>query len=238
MGMRILLIFLYSILSTAHAEINTERFEISGEYGFAYHSIEGEQKSNKSRGRLTSPQFPYYNGALTLRLSQNLGIRFFGGIHFVRFDEPVGTQELKSEQKELFHYGMEIITKTGPSSRIGYFIMQQERPLYFTKAPNEYEVIKNQFAQAGLSLTLHQRRRIGVLWGLGAKAFALFPVEGGDIVTESGLGGEGFARIGYIGPLGTSYFIKGFYQIATAPNAEVNFTHEIYGYAAQINFTF
>ena len=236
--MKILLLFLCIPISAAFAEINIEKFELSGEYGLAYHSLEGEQKSNKSRGRLTSPQFPYWNGALTTRLSQNWGIRFFGGLQFVRFSEPPGTEELKSERKELLHYGIELITKTGPYSRIGYFLMQQERPLYFTKAPGDFEVIKEQFAQGGLSWTVHQRRRVGLLWAAGVKGFVLFPIEGGDIVTETGVGGEGFARLGFIGPLGTSYLIKGFYQIATAPNADINFTHEVFGYAAQINFTF
>lgn len=236
--MKVLLLSLIFITTTAHAEINIERFEFSGEYGLAYHSLEGEQKSNNSRGKLTSPQYPYWNGALTTRISQNWGIRIFGGLQFVRFDEPSGEQELKSEKKELLHYGLELITKTGPYSRIGYFIMQQERPLYFNKAPGDFEVIKESFVQGGLSWTLHQRRRVGLLWGVGVKAYTLFPVVGGDVLTESGYGGEGFARLGWIGPLGTSYLIKGFYQIATAPNAEVTFTHEVFGYGAQVNFTF
>lgn len=235
--MRIFMAFLF-LTAPAFAEINIEKYELSGEYGLAYHSLEGEQKSNNSKGRLTSPQFPFFNGSVAMRLSQNWGLRLFGGLQFVRFDEPPGTEQLKSERKELLHYGAEIITKTGPNSRLGYFVMQQERPLYFNKAPGEFEVIKEQFAQAGISWTLHQRRRVGMLWALGVKGYTLFPVAGGDIITESGLGGEGFARVGFVGPLGTSYLLKGFYQYATAPNAEVNFTHEVYGYALQINFTF
>lgn len=236
--MKVLLLSLLLASTAAHAEINIERFELSGEYGLAYHSLEGEQKSNNSRGKLTSPQYPYWNGALTTRLSQNWGIRLFGGLQFVRFDEPSGEQELKSEKKELLHYGLELITKTGSYSRIGYFIMQQERPLYFNKAPGDFEVIKESFVQGGLSWTIHQRRRVGLLWGVGVKAYTLFPVVGGDVITESGYGGEGFARLGWIGPLGTSYLLKGFYQYASAPNAEVNFSHEVLGYGAQINFTF
>lgn len=232
------LLFALLISPAAFAEINIEKYELSGEYGLAYHSLEGEQKSNNSKGKLTSPQYPYWNGSIAMRLSQNWGLRLFGGFQFVRFDEPTGTQELKSERKELLQYGAEIITRTGTHSRIGYFIMQQERPLYFNKAPGDYEVIKEQFAQAGLSWTLHQRRRVGLLWALGVKGYTLFPVKGGDIITESGIGGEGFARLGFIGPLGTSYLLKGFYSIATAPNAEVNFTHEVYGYGVQVNFTF
>ena len=236
--MKVLVLTLIFMSSAALAEINIERFEFSGEYGLAYHSIEGEQKSNGSKGKLTSPQFPYWNGSLTTRLSQNWGIRLFAGLQFVRFDEPPGTQEIKSEKKELIQYGLEIITKTGTNSRIGYFIMQQERPLYFNKAPGDFEVIKASFAQGGVSWTIHQRRRIGLLWGAGARAFVLFPVDGGDVLTETGLGGETFARLGWIGPLGTSYLLKGFYQMASAPNAEINFTHEVFGYAGVINFTF
>jgi hypothetical protein len=235
--MRIAFLFLL-FSSAAFAEINMEKYEISGEYGFAYQSLEGEQKSNNSKGRLTSDQYPYWNGSLAMRLSQNWGIRFFAGFQFVRFNEPTGTQELKSEKKELFHYGAELITRTGPHSRIGYFLMQQERPLYYTKAPGDYEVIKEQFAQGGLSWTVHQRRRVGLLWAFGVKGYVLFPVAGGDIITETGVGGEGFARLGFIGPLGTSYLIKGFYQAATAPNADVTFNHEVFGYGLQVNFTF
>jgi|GEM_PF-2678182 len=236
--MKALLLPFIFLATAAHAEINIERFEFSGEYGLAFHVLEGEQRSNGSKGKLTSPQFPYWNGSLTTRLSQNWGIRLFAGLQFVRFDEPSGEQEIKSERKELLQYGVEIITKTGPNTRIGYFVMQQERPLYFNKAPGEFEVIKASFGQAGMSWTAHQRRRIGLLWGVGAKAFALFPVDGGDILTEAGAGAEGFARLGWIGPLGTSYLIKGFYQYASAPNAEVNFTHEVFGYAGVVNFTF
>jgi hypothetical protein len=236
--MKALLLPFIFLATAAHAEINIERFELSGEYGLAYHSLEGEQKSNNSKGKLTSPQYPYWNGALTTRISQNWGLRIFGGLQLVRFDEPAGTQELKSERKELINYGLEIITKTGPYSRLGYFIMQQERPLYFNKAPGDFEVIKTGFVQGGLSYTLHQRRRIGLLWGLGAKAYTLLPVDGGTILTEAGVGGETFARLGWIGPLGTSYLLKGFYQIATAPNADITFTHEVFGYGGQINYTF
>lgn len=233
-----MLLILFLLTSSAFAEINIEKYELSGEYGLAYHSLEGTQKSNNSKGRLTSPQYPYWNGSLAFRLSQNWGLRLFGGFQFVRFDEPPGTEQLKSERKELLHYGAEIITKTGPYSRISYFLMQQERPLYFTKSPGEYEVIKEQFAQGGLSWTVHQRRRVGLLWAFGLKGYTLFPTAGGNIITETGVGGEGFARLGWIGPLGTSYLLKGFYQVATAPNADVTFLHEVYGYGVQINFTF
>lgn len=223
---------------SALAEIDSERFELSGEYGLAYHSLVGEQKSNGSKGRLTSPQYPYWNGWITTRLTQNWGLRFFGGIQFVRFDDPVGAEQLTNERKELFNYGVEVIKKLGPYSRIGYFFMQQERPLYFNKAPGEFEVTKAKFAQSGISLTLHQRRRLGLLWGLGVKGYALLPVDGGDVTTEAGAGGEGFARLGWLGPFGTSYLLKGFYQYAAAPNADVTFTHEVFGYGAQVNFTF
>jgi hypothetical protein len=80
--MKVLLLTLIFMTTAAQAEINIERFEFSGEYGLAYHSLEGEQKSNNSRGKLTSPQFPYWIGSLTTRLSQNWGIRLFGGLQF------------------------------------------------------------------------------------------------------------------------------------------------------------
>ncbi len=231
------LIFL-CVLPSAFAEVNIENYELTAEYGMAYHVLQGEQKSNNSKGRLTSPQFPYWNGSYTHRISQNWGLRLFGGLQFVRFEEPQGKAYLKSETKELTSYGLEILQKTGAFTKIGYFLMQQEHPLYFTKSPNEFEVVKKSFAQGGMSLTLGQRRRIGLLWGLGLRGFILFPTEGGDVTTEGGVGGEGFARLGWIGPLGTSYLIKGFYQASTAPNAVVTFQHEVFGYGAQINFTF
>lgn len=222
----------------ALAEINIERFELSGEYGFAYHTLEGTQKSNNTKGRLTSPQYPYYKGAITTRLGRDWGIRAFGGLHLVRFDEPPGQSDTENENKQLLHYGLEFIRKTGPHSRLGLFVMNQDRPLYFTKSPTEYEVTQAQFAQAGLSWTIHQRRRVGILWAIGLEGYTLFPVKGGDIITETGLGGEAFARLGFIGPLGTSYLFKGFGQYATAPNAEVTFSHLVLGYSLVVNFTF
>lgn len=236
-GMRILL-FLLLLPVAAFAEINIEKYELSGEYGLAYHTLKGKQKSNNTTGQLTSPQYPFWTGAISTRLGQNWGIKAFGGIHLVRFDEPPGRSAITNDNLQLLHYGLEFFRKTGTNSRLGYFAMQQERPLYYTKSPTQYQVLKEQFAQMGLSWTLHQRRRVGILWALGVKGYTLFPVKGGDVITESGVGGEAFARIGFIGPLGTSYLLKGFYQAATAPNADVNFTHEILGYSLTVNLTF
>lgn len=218
--------------------MNIETHDFSFEYGHAYHVLQGEQKSNNSKGRLTSPQYPFWQGSYTLRLGRTWGLRVFGGIHFVRFDEPKGSEQLKSEKKELAHHGVELLNKTGPYSRLGLFFMQQDHPLYFTKAPDEFEVIKKHFYQGGLHWALGQRRRIGLIWGLGAKGYFIFPTEGGNITTEGGVGGEGYARLGWIGPFGTTYQAKAFYQGNTAPNADVNFTHELFGYSFQVNLTF
>jgi hypothetical protein len=143
-------VLLMLLSSAALAEVNMEKYELSGEYGLAYHSLVGEQKSNGTKGCLTSAQYPYWIGSLTTRFAQSWGLRLF------------------------------------------------------------FEVTKAKFAQGGISFTLHQRRRLGLLWGLGVKGYALLPVDGGDITTEAGAGSEGFARLGWLGPFGTSYLLKGF----------------------------
>ncbi len=235
--MRYILLALIIFSSPLKAQVNWERHEFAFEYGLAYHTLKSEQKNNNTSGRLTSNQLPYWIGGYTLRLGTNYGIRAFGGLHVIRFEEPTGG-ELITEFESLTTFGLELIKKTGPNSKLGFFIMQQEHPLYRAITPTEFEVFKLKFAQAGLQLQLGQRRRIGILWGLGLKAYALFPTRGGDVVTETGYGGEAFARLGLVGPLGTLHQIKGFYQASSAPNADVNFTHEILGYCYQISISY
>lgn len=237
--MKWFLIFLIFISFSAQSDINVETHDFQVEYGFTYHTLYGTQKSNNSEGRLTSPQFPYWSASYSYRFSNTWAIKFFGGIHFVRFDEPQQADAtLKSENKVLNHHGIELIKKTGPFSKLGVFLMEQDRPLYFAKTPEKFEVVDRPFLQSGLHLALGQRRRIGLIWGLGAKGYVLFPSKGGNIVTESGYGGEGYARLGWIGPLGTTYQLKGYYQASTAPNAFVTFNHEQLGYCIQVNLTF
>jgi hypothetical protein len=235
--MKFFFCFLLFISFSIRAEVNFETHEFSFEYGLTYHTLKESQKNNNSRGRLSSNQLPYWNAAYTVRLGRNFGMKLFGGIQLLRFEEPAfGT--LHSEFDSLSLFGLELIQKTGPISKLGIFIMQQEHPLYRAIGPTDFEVFKLKFAQGGLHFQLGQRRRIGLLWGLGLKAFALFPTKGGDVATESGVGGEAYVRLGLVGPLGTLHQIKGFYQGVTAPNAEIEFSHELLGYAYLLSISF
>lgn len=199
------------------------------EYGLAYHTLNGEQKANNTKGQLVTDQNPYWNAAYSLRLSAKTGLKFFGGMQFVRFKDP-DNGSLKNENQVLNQFGLEYMVRPSPLVRLGFFLLQQDHPLYFSSAPEEFEVFKKSFAEAGVSWGLAQRRRVGLLWGLGFKGFAIFPTKGGNATTESGVGTEGFARLGWVGPLGSLYQVKGFYQVTTQPNAEVSFTHETLGY--------
>lgn len=221
----------------AFGEANLESHDFSFEYGLAYHTLKEEQKSNQSKGRLTSDQNPYWLGAYTVRISQRNALRFFGGISLVRFNEPAFGKVIGKGQ-DLNQFGLEFLSKTGPVSKFGFFLMQQDHPYYYAVTPTDYQIGIIKFAQAGLHLQLGQRRRIGLLWGLGLKAFTIFPTKGGPLATEAGAGGEGYLRFGWVGPLGALYQIKGFYQGVTAPNAEVSFSHEILGYCLQISHSF
>lgn len=233
-----LLTFLFLIFSfSLKAEVNWQTHEFSFEYGLSYHTLRSEQKNNDTKGRLTSNQLPYWIGGYTLRIGQNYGLRFFGGLSVLRFEEPSGG-ELLTEFESLTTLGLELIKKTGPNSKVGIFLMEQEHPLYRAINPTEFEVFKLKFAQAGMHFQLGQRRRIGLLWGLGVKGYALFPSKGGNVSTETGVGGEAYARLGWVGPLGTLHQIKGFFQGSTAPNADVNFTHEVLGYCYQISISY
>jgi hypothetical protein len=226
-----------SFFSKAYAEVNVERQDFQFEYGLAYHNLKETQKSNGSTGQLTSPQYPFWNAAYSIRISQDTALRFFGGVQFLRFDSP-SLVELKGAKQELVQYGIEVTRKLGSFLKVGIFGMKQDHPLYFAKDPTTFEVIRKSFAQSGLHVSLSQRRRIGLLWSIGAKGYVLFPVSGGNVATEAGGGGETYAKLGWVGPLGTMYTIKGSYQIATAPNAEVTFVHEVLAYSANIQYSF
>ena len=233
----LLLLICFSLIPLAYSEVNIETQDLQLEYGLAYHTLRGRQEANESKGRLTSPQFPYFVGAYTFRTTQNTAFRLFGGVQTVQFDEPPFGTTI-SEKQALVQYGGELVRKLGPIMKLGVFGMKQDHPLYVTVRPDEFEVIRVSFAQTGLHFSLGQRRRIGLLWGLGAKAYALFPTKGGNFLTETGGGGEGYARLGWIGPLGTAVHFKGFYQVSTAPNAEVTFTHEVLGYSVSFQYSF
>ena len=231
----LLALFFYSISS--FAEVNLETHELALEYGLAYHTLRGDQKNNNSEGRITSDQMPYWIGSYAYRFSDNFALKFFGGIQTVKFNEPkYGT--LKAEDQVFNQFGMELMTKTSVYAKWGLFIMQQDHPLYYAKETYVFQVLKRTFYQGGLHYSLGQRRRIGLIWGTGLKLYTIFPRSGGNISTESGAGAEGYARLGWVGPFGTTYQIKGFYLGTTAPNADVNFSHELLGYSAQITYSF
>jgi hypothetical protein len=236
--MKFLLLMCFSLLPLlAFAEVNIENHDVQFEYGLAYHTLKGKQNSNNSTGQLSSDQYPFWLGAYTFRTSQNSAIRMYGGVQFVRFNEPkFGT--LIGEKQELVQYGLEFVKKLGPIMKFGIFGMKQDHPLYFAKDPTHFEVVRESFAQSGVHFSFSQRRRIGLLWGLGVKGYAMFPVHGGNVITEMGGGGEGYARLGWVGPLGTMYHIKGFYQVSSAPNAQAVFTHEVLGYSLNVQYSF
>jgi hypothetical protein len=228
-----LLLYSFSVL----AEINLESHDFSFEYGVGFHTLKGVQKENNSKGTLTSSQNPYWLGAYTLRLGSKFALKAFAGVHFVRFDEPAyGT--LTNEDQVLNQFGLELINKFSPTGKLGFFIMQQDHPLYFAKTPTDFEVTKKGFVQSGAHLSFGQRRRIGLLWGLGAKAYTIFPAKGGNVATEAGVGGEAYARLGWVGPFGALYQIKGVYQATTAPNSDVEFTHDFLGYCFLVSHSF
>ena len=234
--MKLFLLILFIPL-VCFADINVETHDISAEYGLGFHSLTGVKKSNDSKGKFVSLQNPYWLAGYTLRVGDKWAIRLFGGMHFVRFEEPAfGT--LKNEDQVLNQFGLEIIKKTSPLLKVGFFVMQEDHPLYFAKTPTDFEITKASFYKAGLHFALGQRRRVGLLWGLGLKGYSLFPKAGGDIATEAGVGGEAYARLGWVGPFGTLYQIKGLYQVTTAPNADIEFTHDFLGYCLQVSHSF
>ena len=175
--------------------------------------------------------------AYTFRFNNNYGLRAFGGVQLFKFEKP-DKGSIESGFDSLSTFGLEFLKSTGPISKIGFFIMQQDHPLYRAITPTTFETFKLKFAQAGLSFYVGQRRRIGLLWGAGLKGFVLFPTAGGSVATETGVGGEAHARLGWVGPLGTLHQIKGFYQASTAPNAAVNFTHTVLGYCYRVSYSF
>jgi hypothetical protein len=231
-------IFLLLISLPVFADINFDTHKLTFEYGTSFHTIRGHQQSNDSKGKLTSPQMPYVNASYMFTLSNVWGVDLFGGMQFVRFSEPPGTFSLKSEDQVLSHFGIELQKKLGSFARLGFFGRHQDHPLYVAKTPTEIEVLRKTFVEAGVHYSLSQRRRIGLLWGVGVKAFLLFPTDGGNVTTESGAGAEGYARLGWVGPFGTQIQVKGFYQNAQAPNADIHFEHENLGYSGVISYSY
>lgn len=219
------------------AEINLETHDFTFEYGLSYHTVLGEQKSNDSKGKFVTNQMPFWNASYSYRLGAKGGIRFFGGMAFLRFEEPP-EGDLLNQDQILNNFGVEIFRKTSPLTRTGIFLRQNDHPVYFAKTSTDFEMEKKSFGEAGLDYSIGQRRRIGLLWGLGGKAFLIFPTRGGDVTTEGGYGAEAHARLGWVGPWGTLFQVKGFFSHTSAPNAAIEFVHENLGYCGMISLSF
>lgn len=83
-----IIFFLFSLPLLAQVNLETHDFNL--EYGLSYHSLYAVQKANGTSGRLTSSQNPYWQGSYTLRLGQLWGVRLFGGVQFLQFNDPQG----------------------------------------------------------------------------------------------------------------------------------------------------
>jgi hypothetical protein len=159
--------FLFGILLlvqslTARAELNVETYDFTFESGHAYRSVSSEQKANKLPGPPELGPAPLLAGRVNASAGATVRVRFFGGYHLLRFNEPpYGT--LDSEFDSLNIFGLELLLKTGPVSKIGVFGMQQDHPLYRATGPTTFEVLKRKFGQTGVHFQLGQRRRVGLL---------------------------------------------------------------------------
>lgn len=231
------LILILFFASSALADVDHQSAEISGEYGLSYQSVSGLEKKNNTKGHLASAESPYFKISGAARVLKNLGVQLYGGTTFTQFLKSPKFQ-LGNRNLALFLFGAEAFYRSGDYLRIGFFVEQKERPLYYATTPTEVQMYKNKFIQPGVHFSLSQRRRVGLLWNVGAKGFTMTPKSGGQIATESGVGGEAYAKLGFVDFTGTQYSIKGFYQTATSPNAIVKFTNEELGYSLQITRTF
>ncbi len=234
--MKVILILLL-ISCSAWAQRNQESRDFSFEYGVTQQALQASEKVSDTSVKLTSNQDPYWLASFSFKFTRNFALKLFGGINLVKFNKSVDAN-LTERDQILNQFGLEIFKKSKGMARNGFFVMQQDHPQYIVLGPTDFAVTKKSFLQAGWHFSLGQRRRIGFLWGLGIKAFAMAPVKGGNIATEGGAGGEGYARLGWVGPFGLLYQLKGTYQSATTPNSDSKFTHDILSYCLQVNLTF
>jgi hypothetical protein len=229
--------FSFLFLSKLHAQVNLDRHDFSFEYGLMFHTLEAQEKNRNSQGKLTTNQMPYYHLSYTLRLQNDFGIKFFGGLQILRYEEPAGVV-LKKEDQVLNEYGLEILKRLNPYFRTGVFFRHQEQNVYFARDVGEFEVEKIPFLHSGMSFSFGHRRRVGLLWGLGGEGYVIFPSKGGEVATELGHGGKVFARLGFATSLGTLYQFKASQMITSAPNAQVSFTHSITAYSLLVSHQF
>lgn len=233
----VLLIFITFSTSALAVVDNKDTLEVSAEYGFAYHTLHASQKSNGSEARFTSSQNPFFQGSFTAKFATDWQWRINGGVQYVQYNDPEGGS-IVGEKTALTNYGLELVHRLGPYLRIVYFGRNQDQTIYKTNSPNVYEIVRVPFGQGGFKIALAQRRRIGFLWAVGAGTFLMLPTKGGDVVTEGGYGAEAYARLGFVGFGGILYQIKGAYNMAQAPNAEVTFVHEVLSYSLIVSYPF
>lgn len=237
LGVKIILIFLSLFLTKTHAQVNLEKHDFSFEYGLMFHTLEAREKNRNSSGKLTTNQMPYYNLSYSLRLPRDFGLKIFGGLQVLRYEEPAGVV-VKKEDQVLNEFGLELMKRMNTYSRLGIFFRHQDQNVYYAKDVAEFEVEKIPFIHSGLGLSLGQRRRVGLLWGVGGEGYLIFPSRGGEVATELGHGGKVFARLGFATSLGTLYQFKASQMVTSAPNARVSFTHSIAALSLMVSHQF
>jgi hypothetical protein len=202
-----------------------------------FHNLRAKEENRNSTGKLVTNQMPYYNLSYSLRLPRDFGLKFFGGIQVLRYEEPAGVV-VKKEDQVLNEFGLELMKRFNPYFRFGTFFRFQEQNVYFARDFGEFEIEKIPFMQSGLSFSLGHRRRVGLLWGVGGEGGVIFPSKGGRVTTELGHGGRLFARLGFATAHGTLYQFKATEMVTSAPNARVSFTHSISAYSLMVSYQF
>lgn len=235
--MKIFLIFSLLFLSKGHAQVNLNRHDFTFEYGLMFHTLEAQEKNRNTRSKITTNQMPYYAFSYAFRLGEDFGLRLFGGIQVLRYEEPTGIV-LKKEDQVLNEFGLEIMKRLNPYLRFGPFFRQQDQNVYYAKDIGEFELEKIAFLHSGFGVSLGHRRRVGLLWGVGGEGYLIFPAKRGEVATELGHGGKLFGRLGFASSLGTIYQFKVSQMLTAAPNAQVSFSHSITAYSLMISHQF
>jgi hypothetical protein len=230
--------FLKLTLALAEDLVDRDQMELVAEYGFSSHAVTGKEKQAGTKGLFTAPTFPYVLGHFRFNFNPEQGLIFFYRFQLTKFDEPTNAT-IRSREVVLQSYGFELQNKLSPLWRLNFFTKLNQRPNYRAITPTEFAIFPKKFMEPGVSLVISQRRRVGLLWGVGAKGFLLLPTGGdGNFATESGYGVEGLAYLGWVGPMGSLYKINTFYNLAYTPNAQVDITYDEVGYGLSIGIPF
>lgn len=233
----ICMIILVSFSECVFAEADTNRHQLSAEYGLSYHDVTGQEKNNGSKGIITSQMSPYWKGTWTHRLFRSFGYRLSFKTQLVEFDKPDDV-ELKKRKQTFLTGEFALLWQQNPYLQNSIFYRQQERMIYRAQAPTQFEVLKRPFAQPGFGMNWGNRRRIGFLIGLNIEAFAMLPTKSESIVTGLGYGYGGSLRMGWISARGIVTTIKGFYDQGISPNSTIDFTHTEVGYSLTTTLSF